>query len=79
MCLCKERTDFLGFMGLTHVDLGFDKSCVSSCLVGESVVVERGLSWSDKDGFFFAGTGLLELQEIVNFLGGLVKKKVLLV
>lgn len=77
-------------MGLTHVDFGLDKRWVLLSLVVERVVAERGLSWSDKDGFLGLSDSLRfrddfgedrdELQEMVSLflvrfcLIGAVKK-----
>lgn len=43
----------MGLVGFTQVDLGFDKRWDSSLDALESVVVERFLSCSDRDGFLF--------------------------
>lgn len=57
---------------------------MGTVFVGGSLVLERGLSCSDKDGFVVLGVSGLEEQEMVNFLicfcfSGLVKKMGLLV
>lgn len=50
-------TERLGLVGLTQVDFGLDKRLASSLGVSERVVLVKGLSWSDKDGFFFSVFG----------------------
>lgn len=44
----------MGLVGLTQVDLGLDKRWVWSFGALESVVVERFLSCSDRDGFLLS-------------------------
>lgn len=73
----RERTEGLGRVGLTQVDLGLDLRWV---LVGwsERRVVEIGLSWSERDGFCWGGSSnsggggfggdLEEAHEMVNLL-----------
>lgn len=58
-------------MGLTQTDFGLDKTWVCSCL---SVVAERGLSCSERDGVLVIGSSsrvlgcFKELQEMLSFL-----------
>jgi hypothetical protein len=67
----------LGLVGLTQVDFGLDKRWVWSLVGLERVVVDRGLSCSDKDGVFWVGSDnfgeafggdLEELQKMVDLL-----------
>lgn len=65
-------------MGLTQIDLGLDKSCWDSCGgLSERRVADKGLSCSDKDGFFLVSAELgassggdleEEVQEVMNLL-----------
>lgn len=62
----------MGLVGLTQTDLGLDKTWVCcSCL---SVVAERGLSCSERDGVLVIGSSsrvlgcFVELQEMLSFL-----------
>lgn len=48
----RVRTEGLGLMGLSQVDFGLFGSWVWGLLLLERRVVVRGLSWSDKEGFF---------------------------
>lgn len=69
----RERTEGLGLVGLTHVDLGLDKR---AAWLGwsERMVLDKGLSCSARDGWFSScataegGGGALldELQEMVS-------------
>lgn len=61
------------------MDFGLDMSCVWSLVGFERVVVDKGLSCSDKDGFFWYGSiklgeaswgDLEELHKMVNLLVG---------
>lgn len=61
------------------MDFGLDKSWVWSLVGSERVVVDRGSSCSDKDGFFWYGSikfgevsegDLEELYKMVNLLVG---------
>lgn len=56
----RVRTEGLGLVGLTQVDLGLLRRGVfgvwSFLGVSERVVVDKGLSWSERDGFFLWGS-----------------------
>lgn len=74
LCLCRVRTEGLGRVGFTQVDLGLDLRWVLAGGEGR-VVVEMGLSWSEREGFGCVsarsgGRDLEEEQRNVGFLVG---------
>ena len=59
-------TERLGFVGLTHVDFGLDR--ILDCSppeVVERVVLARGLSCSDNEGFLVMGSSEVDSEMLL--------------